>query len=197
MNQTPNSPFILASASPRRVDLLNQINITPTKIIPADINETPLKSEKPKNLALRLSQEKALHIAKNNPNAYVLAADTVVACGQIILDKAETEPDARLFLQKLSHRRHQVHGGITLITPSGETISRHCETLVQFKHLSPQDINDYITSNEWNGKAGGYAIQGFAATFIKNMAGSYSNVVGLSLYDTMILLKSGGYISSP
>jgi len=197
MNQTPNSPLILASASPRRVDLLNQINITPTKIIPADINETPLKSEKPKNLALRLSQEKALHIAKNNPNAYVLAADTVVACGQIILDKAETEPDARLFLQKLSHRRHQVHGGITLITPSGETISRHCETLVQFKHLSPQDINDYITSNEWNGKAGGYAIQGFAATFIKNMAGSYSNVVGLSLYDTMILLKSGGYISSP
>lgn len=185
--------LILASASSRRIDLLRQINIGANEVKPADIDETPQKREKPAALAQRLSQGKAQKIYQDNSDCFVLAADTVVACGQNILDKAENENQALDFIKKLSGRRHQVYGGICLITPQNKTLQRLSKTIVQFKTLSPQEIDGYIASKEWEGKAGGYAIQGFAGAYIKFISGSYSNVVGLSLYDTLTILKSGGY----
>jgi septum formation protein len=183
--------LILASASPRRADLLKQIGITPADICPADIDETPLKNEKPRQLALRLAGEKARTISR--PGAFVLAADTVVACGARILPKAEIIEQARVCLDLLSGRRHRVYGGIALITPDGKTVSRVVETTVSFKHLSDAEKTAYLASEEWQGKAGGYAIQGFAAGFIKSISGSYSNVVGLSLYDTLQILNGAGF----
>ena len=174
--------ILLASASSRRLDILRQINIVPNIVKPAEIDESPQKGEKPKTLAERLSQEKA---------RAVLAADTVVACGQKVLDKPNNATIAREYLKKLSGRRHRVYGGITLITPENKSFTRLCTTLVQFKPLSSTEIEAYIDSGEWEGKAGGYAIQGFAGSFIKYISGSYSNVVGLSLYDTMKILESG------
>lgn len=146
----------------------------------------------PKNLALRLSKAKARAVFEENPQSYVLAADTVVSCGRIILDKANHEQEARKYIEKLSGRRHQVHGGICLITPENKSFTRYCKTTVQFKPLTAQEIDSYIASGEWEGKAGGYAIQGIAGSFVKYLSGSYSNVVGLSLYDTMKLLQSSG-----
>lgn len=194
MNNSINPTLILASASSRRIDLLQQLNIIPSKVIPANIDETPLELEKPRALALRLAQEKAQFIHQNYQDRYVLAADTVVSCGQQILDKAENPDQAREFLNKLSGRRHQVHGGMALIDPNGRLFTRHCLSRVQFSPLSKQEVNAYIESGEWEGKAGGYAIQGFAGAFIKFISGSYSNVVGLSLYDTMKILKCSKFI---
>lgn len=190
---TSKFKLILASSSPRRVELLQQINIIPDKIVPADINETPQKSEKPRYLALRLAQQKAEFIHEKQQDNYILAADTVVSCGQQILDKAENQDQARNYLKKLSGRRHQVHGGIALITPEGRLFSRYCLTRINFKPLTAQDIDLYIKNGEWQGKAGGYAIQGYAGSFIKYLSGSYSNVVGLSLYDTIKILDSAGF----
>ena len=192
MNQT--SPSLrLASASKRRQDLLRQIGIEPCRITPADIDETPQAKETPKHLARRLSEQKAQAVFKNHPQDFILAADTVVTCGRTILDKAETPAQAHYCLEKLSGRRHRVYGGITLITPDSQRLTRLCCSIVQFKRLTSKEINSYINSGEWQEKAGGYAIQGQAACFIKFLSGSYSNVVGLSLYDTMRLLESGGY----
>lgn len=185
--------LILASASPRRVDLLKQVGITPNQIIPADIDETPLKGELPRDLAIRLSQGKAEAIAEKHKDSYILAADTVVGCGRRILDKAEDEDYAKHCLKTLSGRRHHVYGGITLITPEGKTITRACDTIVKLKRLTPSEITEYLQSQEWKGKAGGYAIQGRAAAYINFLQGSYSNVVGLSLYDTMGMLQGSGY----
>ena len=193
--------LILASASPRRVDLLKQVGITPDYIIPADIDETPLKAELPRDLALRLSQSKAEAIAAQiksarkgeHKNSYILAADTVVGCGRRILDKAEDEEYAKHCLKTLSGRRHHVYGGIALITPEGRITTRLCDTIVKLKRLSPNELSQYLQSQEWEGKAGGYAIQGRAAAYIKFLQGSYSNVVGLSLYDTMGMLIGSGY----
>lgn len=182
--------LILASASPRRVQLLEQIGITPDEIIPADIDETPNKGELPRGYALRMALEKAQAITKNHNESYVLAADTVVACGRRILPKAETEEQARDCLNLLSGRRHHVYGGISLISADGKAHTHLADTIVQFKRLSTAEVEDYIASNEWYGKAGGYAIQGLAAGYIKFIRGSYSNVVGLSLYDTMGLLNA-------
>jgi len=190
-----SNKLILASASPRRVQLLEQIGVTPDQIIPADIDETPLKAELPRDHALRLAQQKAEAIAADHPNAYILAADTVVACGRRILPKAENEQQARDCLALLSGRRHHVYGGIALITPEGKTHTRLADTIVQFKRLTAAEIDAYITSGEWDGKAGGYAIQGLAATYIKFIRGSYSNVVGLSLYDTMTMLNASDFKS--
>lgn len=187
------SRVILASASPRRLDLLRQIGVVPSDIIPADIDETQHKHEKPHKLAERLSVEKAKAVFQENSGSFVLASDTVVTCGKIVLDKAENEKIATRYIKKLSGRRHQVYGSITLITPTGQVLTRSCKTIVQFKPLSLMEIADYIESGEWEGKAGGYAIQGLAGSFVKYIRGSYSNVVGLSLYDTMGLLKSGDY----
>ncbi len=193
-NVTSGDNLTLASASSRRVELLKQINVQPTLIVPADIDETPYKAEKPHKLAQRLSQQKAEAVFDPNKGHYVLAADTVVACGQNILDKAETSETAQKYLEKLSGRRHQVYGGITLITPNGRMISRLVKTMVQFKPLKADDIKAYIDSHEWGGKAGGYAIQGYAGAFVKRIDGSYSNVVGLCLYETVRILKRSGYI---
>lgn len=185
--------LILASSSPRRVELLKQIGITPDDIRPADIDESPLKGEHPKDLALRLAIEKAKAIAATHKDAYILAADTTVACGRRLLDKAEDEPYARKCLTMLSGRRHHVYGGIALIAPDGTLRTRLIDTAVKMKRLSAAEIDAYIQSGEWNGKAGGYAIQGLAATYIQFISGSHSNVVGLSLYDTARLLEGAGY----
>ena len=193
MKNSANPKLILASASPRRVQLLEQIGLTPDDIIPADIDETPQKNELPRNLAIRLSKAKAQSVASSHKDSYILAADTVVGLGRRILDKAESPADVEKYLSQLSGRRHHVYGGICIISPSGQITSRLVDTTVQFKRLTPCEIKQYIDSGEGLGKAGGYAIQGLAASYIKYMRGSYSNVVGLSLYDTMQILKGIGF----
>lgn len=187
------SKLILASASPRRVQLLEQVGITPDDITPADIDETPLERELPRDLAQRLAIGKAEAIAAQHKDTFILAADTVVGCGRRILDKAEDEIYARKCLEQLSGRRHHVYGGIALITPKGKVIKRLVDTVVQFKRLTENDIETYMKSGEWDGKAGGYAIQGMAESYIKFIRGSYSNVVGLSLYDTIQILTGAGF----
>jgi septum formation protein len=188
-----NSALVLASASQRRSELLSQIGLKPAHIVPANIEETPQATEKPHKYAQRLSQEKARTIFSIYPQYFILAADTVVSCGNAILDKPENKAMAEEYLRKLSGRRHTVYGGITLITPENREITRLSKTIVQFKPLSTGEIDSYINSDEWEGKAGGYAIQGSAGAFVKFISGSYSNVVGLSLYDTIKILESGGY----
>ncbi len=185
--------LILASASPRRLALLEQIGLVPDEILPADIDETPHKNELPRELALRLARGKAAAVAAQRPDSWILAADTVVACGRRVLPKTEEAKEAQICLGRLSGRRHRVLGGIALISPQGKTVSRLCETIVQLKQLDEREIRDYVASGEWNGKAGGYAIQGRAGAFVKFIRGSYSNVVGLSLYDTMEVLKGAGF----
>lgn len=187
-----NKPLILASASPRRVALLAQIGVVPDQILAACIDETPLKGELPRALAARLSYEKTRSVAEAHPDSFILAADTVVACGRRILGKAVDEAQARAFLSLLSGRRHRVIGGIALACPDGRIKARTIETIVNFKKLDAAEIEDYIHSGEWEDKAGGYAIQGRAGAFVKFISGSYSNVVGLSLYDTMRMLKGTG-----
>lgn len=188
--------LVLASASPRRVDLLGQINITADKVEPADIDETPLKGELPRQLAQRLAEAKAMHVAKSNPNCFVLGADTVVGVGRRSLPKPENTQEARRFLEMLSGRRHHVYGGICVVAPDGRAHTRLIDTAVKFKNLSPQEISDYIAGKEWQGKAGAYAIQGYAGSFVEKIVGSYSNVVGLSLLETRTLLSGLGYTAS-
>lgn len=192
-NHRAHHPLILASASPRRKELLAQIGVIPSEISPADIDESEKPKEQPREVAKRLAQEKAEHIRKTHTDGFILAADTVVGCGRDILPKTETEEEARTCLEKLSGRRHHVYGGICVIIPSGKIITRICDTVVKFKRLTNEEIDFYIASEEWRGKAGGYAIQGLAATYISDMQGSYSNVVGLSLYDTMNILNGNGF----
>lgn len=189
-------PLVLASASPRRRDLLAQVGLVPDHVIPADIDETPHRDELPAALAERLARAKAQAASAGYPDAWVLAADTVVACGRRVLGKAETGAEAEEFLRLLSGRRHRVLGGIALAAPGGGIRSRLVETIVQFKRLSQGEIQAYIRSGEWEGKAGAYAIQGLAAAYVKFIRGSYSNVVGLSLYDTMQLLNGAGFKSN-
>ncbi|MBO4644821.1 MAG: septum formation protein Maf [Alphaproteobacteria bacterium] len=184
--------LILASASPRRLDLLRQIGVTPSEICPADIDETPMKGESPQSYALRMAETKAKKIAALNRERFVLAADTVVACGRRILPKAETLEDASFCLNLLSGRRHTVYGGICLIRPDGKVSSRLVKTAVVFARLHEMDKQKYLDCGEWQGKAGGYAIQGQAALFIKEVIGSYSNVVGIGLYEAGALLKGTG-----
>jgi septum formation protein len=185
--------LILASASPRRLDLLKQVGVVPAAVIPAAIDETELKGELPRAVALRLAEEKAKAVAAKNPGAFVLGADTLVALGRRILPKTEDEKSALECLEKLSGRRHHVYGGIALVTPEGKTLSRVADTVVQFKSLTRAEIDAYIKSGEWQGVAGGYAIQGKAAAFVKFLRGSHSNVVGLCLYDTMKILNGAGF----
>ncbi|MBK6895451.1 MAG: septum formation protein Maf [Alphaproteobacteria bacterium] len=187
--------MILASASPRRLDLLAQIGLSPAQVVPTEIDETPLKGELPRDLAQRLAVAKAEAAlsSKESAGAFVLAADTVVACGRRILPKAETEAEARACLALLSGRRHHVYGGICLMTPEGARRIRLCDSVVKFKTLNDVETDTYIESGEWQGKAGGYAIQGRAAVFVSFLQGSYSNVVGLSLYDVQQLLAGNGF----
>lgn len=184
--------LVLASASPRRLDLLSQIGITPDQVIPADIDETHKRGELPRDYAVRMALEKAQ--AVKVAGAYVLSADTVVACGRRVLPKTENEAEARECLSLLSGRRHRVMNGIALVSPEGIVKTRVTETIVQFKGLCAAEIDGYIASGEWRGKAGGYAIQGRAAVFVKFIRGSYSTVVGLSLYDTMQMFNSSGFL---
>ena len=185
--------LILASASPRRVELLEGIGITPNRICPADLDETPGKTELPRPYAQRMADEKAQKVAAQNSEAFVLAADTVVGCGRRILPKAETEDQARACLALLSGRRHQVLTAMTLIAPGGKTSNALSQTIVTFKRLSQGEIESYIASNEWSGKAGGYAIQGRAGALVKTLRGSYTGVVGLDLYGVSGLLNGAGY----
>ncbi len=183
--------LILASASPRRIDLLAQIGIAPDAIQPADIDESPLPDEKPREHATRLSLAKAQAIVA--PGAFTLAADTVVGVGRRILPKAEDESTARRCLGLMSGRRHRVYGGVALITSDGKALARLVTTDVKFKRLSTGEVDAYIASGEWQGKAGGYTIQGRAAAFAAWIGGSYSNVVGLPLYETAALLTGAGF----
>ncbi len=185
--------LILASASPRRVDLLAQIGVVPDAIIPADIDETLKKGELPRAFALRLAREKAEKIAAENKGAIVLAADCVVAAGRQVLDKPVDEKDAERIVRVLSGRRHKVYGGICVIDASGKIRTRLCETSVSFRRLSEDEIAHFVASRQWEGKAGGYAVQGLAAAFVKFISGSHSNIVGLSLYDTAAMLAAAGY----
>jgi nucleoside triphosphate pyrophosphatase len=186
------APLILASASPRRKALLEQIGVTPDKIIAADIDETPLKAELPRDYVLRLAREKALLVAGANPRARVLGADTSVACGRRILPKAEDENTARACLALLSGRAHRVYTGVALVAPDGAVRTRIVETRVKVRRLDAVAIQDYIDSKEWDGKAGGYAIQGLFAKHIAGIIGSYPNVMGLPLYEVANLLAGAG-----
>lgn len=192
MIKAPSAPFVLASASPRRLDLLRQIGLVPDRVEPAAIDETPRPGELPRPHAVRLAGEKAAAVAARNPDAVVLAADTVVACGRRILPKAEDAETARRCLKLLSGRRHRVIGAIELRLPGGRRRGRVSVTTVVFKRLSAPEIEAYIAGGEWQGKAGGYAIQGGAAAFVPFIGGSYANVVGLDLYLTAQLLDGLG-----
>lgn len=185
--------LVLASASPRRLALLAQIGVTPDEVIATDIDETPLPKETPRHLALRLARTKA-QAAK--AEGVILAADTVVALGRRILPKAEAEAEARACLALLSGRAHRVFTGVALRADGG-TKTRLVETRVYFKQLTAKEIDAYVASGEWQGKAGGYATQGLAARFVTHIVGSYPNVVGLPLFETANLLESAGILSKP
>lgn len=186
-------PLVLASASARRLELLRQVGIVPDRIDPSEIDETPRKGELPQAHALRLAEEKARAVVARHTGAFILAADTVVACGRRILPKTEDEKSARFCLELLSGRRHRVHGGVTVASPDGRFVTRRVDSQVAFKRLSPAEIDAYLKSGEWCGKAGGYAIQGRAAVLIRWICGSYTNVVGLPIFETMQLLVGRGY----
>ncbi|MBV8534301.1 MAG: septum formation protein Maf [Alphaproteobacteria bacterium] len=186
-------PLVLASASPRRRELLAQIGIVPVEIDPPSIDETAVRGELPPGLAKRLARAKASAAAARHPEMAVLAADTVVACGRRILPKAETEAEARSCLALLSGRRHRVYGGVCVIAPDGRPSLRLVMTAVVFRRLTEIDIGRYVAGGEWRGKAGGYAIQGQAAAFVRAINGSYSNVVGLDLFSVANLLRGIGF----
>jgi septum formation protein len=185
--------LILASASPRRLDLLARIGITPDAVAPADIDESVTRGELPRVHALRLAREKAQAVSLNHPNALVLAADTVVSVGRRILPKVEDEATLRSCMKLLSGRRHRVLTGVALAIPGQRIRERLVETMIAMKRLSPEEIDHYASHGEWRGKAGGYALQGYGEVYVRHIAGSYSNVVGLPLAETRVLLKSAGY----
>lgn len=185
--------LVLASASPRRQDLLRQIGVIPDAVEAAELDETPQSDETPRRLALRLAQAKAAHVAIGAPQAYVLAADTVVAVGRRVLPKAEDAAEVGRCLALLSGRAHRVLTGVAVVAPGGRMVSRLVETKVHFKRLSAADIGAYLACGEGIGKAGGYAIQGLAGAMVISLHGSYSGVVGLPLYETANLLSGAGY----
>lgn len=184
--------LVLASASPRRIELLALIGITPDRIDPADIDETPERDETPSRLAVRLARSKAEVVAARSPDAVVLAADTVVAVGRRLLEKPADEAEAAKFLTLLSGRNHRVFTGVAVST-GGKTISRVVDTRVSFKVLSPAEIRTYVEGGDWRGKAGGYGIQGPAGAFVTRIVGSYPAVMGLPLLETVNLLSGAGW----
>jgi len=189
------SELVLASASPRRLDLLRQVGIVPARVEPAEIDETPEKGELPARYAQRIAGAKLSVVAPRHAGSFVLAADTVVACGRRILPKAEDQNTVRRCLELLSGRRHHVLGAIAIAAPDGRRIARLVDTSVIFKRLTAEEIAAYVASGEGLGKAGGYAVQGRAAIFVRAISGSYSNVVGLSLYDAAAMLTGLGFKS--
>lgn len=188
--------LILASSSPRRLQLLGQSGIVPAAVDAADIDESPLKHEQPHHLALRLAEEKARVVAERHPGKVILAADTVVGVGRRILPKAEDEQTARGCLKLLSGRRHQVFTGIAVIDAKGVLRSKVVDARVKFTRLTQDDVERYIASKEWDGKAGGYAIQGMAAGFVPWINGSYTTIIGLPMAETLAMLKSLGVVSA-
>jgi septum formation protein len=191
--------LILASGSPRRLALLQQVGIEPRLIIPAEIDETPGRFEAPRVLASRLARSKAeaaIKITRHDPalqESFILAADTVVAVGRRILPKTELVDEAAACLRLLSGRSHRVYTGVAVVTPKGAIRERLVETRVRFKRLSKEDLESYLASGEWRGKAGGYAIQGIAGSFVAKIVGSYPNVVGLPLYEVISVLGGEGF----
>ena len=191
--------LVLASGSPRRIDLLNQIGIEPDQLLPVTIDESPKRNELPRNLAKRLAREKAeaaSALVRTDPDlsgSLVIAADTVVGVGRRCLPKAELIEEAAACLRLVSGRSHRVYTGVVLVTPNGHLRQRLVETRVRFKRLSREEIEAYLASGEWRGKAGGYAIQGLAGSFVVKLVGSYTNVVGLPLQETVALLVGEGY----
>ena len=183
--------LILASASPRRLELLGRLGLVPDEVVHADIDETPRKAELPTLYAARMGAEKAAAVAR--PGAVLVAADTVVAAGRRILPKAETAEDARASLRLLSGRRHRVHSAVTVVDASGTARHRLSTSIVAFKPLSDDEIAAYLDSGEWHGKAGGYAIQGRAEALVRMLQGSHSGVMGLPLFETRALLRAAGW----
>ena len=190
---SPRPRLVLASASPRRLDLLVQIGIVPDEVVGADVDERARRRELPAAFVHRLADVKAEAVAALRPGALVLAADTVVACGRRILPKPKDAAEARRYLTLLSGRRHRVVGAVCLIGSDGRPRRRLVTTVVQFKRLSQAEVDAYVAGDEWSDKAGAYAIQGRAAAFVRRIVGSYSNVVGLPLYETVALLEGAGY----
>jgi septum formation protein len=186
--------LVLASASPRRLDLLARLGIVPDRVVATDIDETPFKGEVPRPHAVRLARAKAEAAVAQAPAALVLAADTVVGVGRRILPKAETEAQAQACLDLISGRRHRVLTAVVLALPDGRRLQRVVESAVTFQRLTAQQVADYIASGEWRGKAGGYAIQGRAEGFVRFLSGSHSNVVGLPLFETAQLLRGIGWL---
>jgi septum formation protein len=183
--------LVLASASPRRLELLARLGVTPDEIIPTDIDETPRKAELPVDYAKRIAAEKAAAAAR--PGAVVIAADTVVAAGRRILPKTESEAEARAALSLLSGRRHRVHSAVTVVDSGGKARHRLSTSIVAFKRLTDDELAAYLESGEWRGKAGGYAIQGRADALVRFLHGSHSGVMGLPLYETRALLRAAGW----
>ena len=195
MSDTVSAPLklVLASASPRRQQLLAQIGIKPDLIDPADIDETALGGELPRAYARRIAAEKVQKVADRHPGAFILAADTVVSCGRRILPKAEDVETARCCLTRLSGRRHQVTTAIAQVKADGKLAVKLVESDVIFRRLHPDDIQIYLASGEWHDKAGGYAIQGLAGAYIRRISGSYSNIVGLPLFEVAGWLTAAGF----
>jgi septum formation protein len=187
------APLILASASPRRLELLARIGIVPDAVDPAHVDETARKAEAALPYARRMAAAKAAAVAIRHPGSLILAADTVVAVGRRILPKTETEAEARACLELLSGRRHRVISAVTLIDGEGRARRREASSIVTFKRFAEAEIADYLTSGEWHGKAGGYAIQGRAEAYVRFLSGSHSAVIGLPLYETRALLVAAGY----
>ncbi|PZO79108.1 MAG: septum formation inhibitor Maf [Mesorhizobium amorphae] len=192
-------PLVLASGSPRRIELLAQAGIAPSRLLPADLDETPERAEHPRSLAKRLARAKALHAAealKAEPDwnkTFLVAADTVVSVGRRILPKPASLDEAEACLGLLSGRAHRVYSGVCVLAPGNKLRERLVETRVRFKRLSREEIAGYLATGEWRGKAGGYAIQGLAGSFVVKLVGSYTNVVGLPLAETVQLLAGEGY----
>lgn len=186
-------PLVLASASPRRLDLLRQVGLEPDRVLPADVDETPHRDESPRELALRLAVAKANAAAEGAPDVFVIGADTVVALGARTFGKPADESDARRMLAKLSGRSHRVLTGVAVRAPDGRMAQRLSETRLKWKRLTEADLDRLIASGEWRGVAGGYRIQGMAAGVTLELQGSYSGVVGLPLYETLALLEGLGY----
>ena len=185
--------LVLASASPRRLELLKQVGIVPVSIDPADIDETPLKNEGPDKLVSRLAREKLQAVIPRHSGCWVLTADTVVACGKRVVPKPVNEIEARASLLLLSGRRHRVISAVCIAMPSGDVHHRKVSTSVSFKRLHETEIEQYVLSSEWHDKAGGYAIQGMAVRFVRSINGSYTNIVGLPLFETCGLLEGLGF----
>lgn len=188
---SPMPELVLASASPRRRDLLARLGVEPDAVLAADIDETPMKGERPRDYAKRMAREKALALADGK--RFFLSGDTVVAAGRRILPKADDETTVRQCLELLSGRRHRVLSAVALVAPDGKVRERLSETMVRFKRLSSEEIDAYLASGEWQGKAGGYAIQGRAEGLVASLQGSHSGVVGLPLFETRTMLKSAGF----